>query len=310
MADKSTANAQITPENNIQIASGWTVLTINIVMYVSAIALLVLFIMTAIAAERSGQGGPTLAYLFASIVLLILSPFVSKGFFTLQPNQACVLTLFGNYVGTVREDGFHWTNPFNSKRRLSLRIRNFNSEPLKVNDKRGNPIEIGAVVVWRIRSTSQAIFDVQDCEEFVQVQSESALRHLANSYAYDNGDEGEATLRSDVTEVSHALLTELQDRLTTAGVVVEEARLSHLAYAPEIASAMLRRQQAEAIITARAKIVEGAVSMVEMALKDLIENKIVDLDEERKAAMVTNLLVVLCSESDTHPVINAGTLYT
>ncbi|MCA9173699.1 MAG: SPFH domain-containing protein [Planctomycetales bacterium] len=284
-------------------------LTFNLLMYVAAIASMVMFVLSAVAAERAREN-PQFAYLIGFVVLLLGAIFLSKGFFTLQPNQASVLTLFGNYVGTVRDDGFHWTNPFNSKRQISLRIRNFNSDPLKVNDKRGNPIEIGAVVVWRVSRTSQAIFDVQDCEEFVEVQSESALRHLANSYAYDNGEEGEETLRSDVAEVSHALLAELQERLSQAGVVVEEARLSHLAYAPEIASAMLRRQQAEAIITARTKIVEGAVSMVEMALHNLAASNIVDLDEERKAAMVTNLLVVLCSESDTHPVINAGTLYT
>jgi regulator of protease activity HflC (stomatin/prohibitin superfamily) len=231
------------------------------------------------------------------------------GHFTLQPNTARVLLLFGEYRGTVKESGFWWTNPFNTKMLVSQRARNLEGARLKVNDKRGNPIEIAAVVVWRVADTAKAVFDVDHYEDYVRVQSESAVRHLANSYAYDHGEEGETTLRDAVDEVSEALRRELQERLGKAGVVVDEARLTHLAYAPEIAGAMLRRQQAEAIIAARQKIVHGAVSMVQMALDDLAAKQVVDLDNERKAAMVSNLLVVLCGETEAHPVINTGTLY-
>ena len=235
--DKNTIQGpHPTEEQIIRAVSGWAMLSSVIVIFLLAIGSMVLFVLSGVE--------PNFWYLGGFILPLLTGIFLCCGFFTLQPNQASVLILFGHYRGTVRDEGFHWTNPFNSKRRVSLRSRNFNSEPLKVNDKRGNPIEIGAVVVWKVRNSAQAIFDVEDYEEFVEVQSESALRHLANSYAYDNGEEGEATLRSDVDEVSLSLLQELQERLAQAGVVVEEARLSHLAYAPEIASAMLRRQQA------------------------------------------------------------------
>jgi regulator of protease activity HflC (stomatin/prohibitin superfamily) len=213
----------------------------------------------------------------------------------------------------VRESGWHWTNPLNTKMRVSLRARNLEGERLKVNDKRGNPIEIAAVVVWRVEDTAQAVFDVQRYEQYVKIQSESAVRHLASAYAYDHGADEESqeiTLRAGMDEVAGALQKELQDRVGKAGVVIEEARLTHLAYAPEIAGVMLRRQQAEAIIAARQKIVHGAVSMVQMALKDLTENAVVQLDEERKATMVSNLLVVLCGEREAQPVVNAGTLYT
>ena len=240
----------------------------------------------------------------------VLGIFSCFGYFTLQPNEGRVLILFGNYRGTVRNAGWRFTNPLNTKLRISLRSRNLNGAQLKVNDRRGNPIEIAAVVVWRVEDTAQASFDVDDFEEYVVVQSESAVRHLANCYAYDHGEENEITLRSGVEEVSANLQKELQERVGKAGVKVEEARLTHLAYAPEIAGAMLRRQQAEAIIDARQKIVHGAVSMVEMALQDLAEKDVVELDDERKAAMVTNLLVVLCSETEAQPVVNAGTLYT
>jgi regulator of protease activity HflC (stomatin/prohibitin superfamily) len=219
------------------------------------------------------------------------------------------MLLFGDYHGTVRDSGFFWANPFYSKPRISLRSRNMETQKLKVNDKRGNPIEIAAVVVWRVEDTAQALFDVEKYESYVHVQSESALRHLANSYSYDHGEEGEITLRSGMEEVSATLQNELQERLGKAGVVVEEARLTHLAYAPEIAGAMLRRQQAEAIIAARTKIVHGAVSMVQMALDELAEKQVVELDNERKASMVSNLLVVLCGESEVTPVVNTGTLY-
>ena len=224
------------------------------------------------------------------------------------------MLLFGAYKGTEIRSGFFWTNPFYTKMKISKRARNFDGDKLKVNDKRGNPIEISAVVVWRVSDTAKAAFDVDNYAHFVRVQSESALRHLANDYAYDHGegDEGESsefTLRSSTEEVSETLQVELSKRLEKAGVAVDEARLNHLAYAPEIASAMLRRQQAEAIIAARQKIVHGAVSMVQMALEGLEENNVVKLDEERKAAMVSNLLVVLCGDNDAQPVINTGTLY-
>jgi regulator of protease activity HflC (stomatin/prohibitin superfamily) len=239
--------------------------------------------------------------------------FIAPGFFMLQPNEACVLTLFGRYLGTEREPGLRWTLPWNIRKRVSVRARNQNIETLKVNDKRGNPVEIGAVVVWRVEDTAQAMFDVEDFENFVRVQSESALRHVATRYNYDFGEEHEAhevTLRAGADVVAESLREELQARVQQAGVKVEEAKLTHLAYAPEIAGAMLRRQQAEAVISARAKIVAGAVSMVELALKSLSEKNVVELDDERRAAMVSNLMVVLCSERDTQPIVNTGTLYT
>lgn len=296
-------------EREIHVWNGWVMLVFTIVVLLGGITCLVLFIISAVKADR--QGGYVDFYsMSGAIVCLLLFILLCNGFFTLQPNQGRVLILFGDYKGTVLHDGFHWTNPFNTKIRLSLRSRNFNSEKLKVNDKRGNPIEIAAVVVWHVSDTAQACFDVDSYEEYVEVQSESALRHLANCYAYDHGEENETTLRSGVDEVSHALQDELQQRLQKAGVTIEEARLTHLAYAPEIAGAMLRRQQAEAIIDARQKIVHGAVSMVQMALEDLEANNVLQLDEERKATMVSNLLVVLCGESEVHPVINTGSLYT
>ena len=245
--------------------------------------------------------------------LAIAAAFIAPGFFMLQPNEACVLTLFGRYLGTEREPGLRWALPWNIRKRVSVRARNQNIETLKVNDKRGNPVEIGAVVVWRVEDTAQAMFDVEDFENFVRVQSESALRHVATRYNYDFGEEHEAhevTLRAGADVVAESLREELQARVQQAGVKVEEAKLTHLAYAPEIAGAMLRRQQAEAVISARAKIVIGAVSMVEMALKSLSEKNVVDLDDERRAAMVSNLMVVLCSERDTQPIVNTGTLYT
>lgn len=237
--------------------------------------------------------------------------FILPGFFTIQPNQAMVLILFGKYVGTVKEAGWHWSNPFYTKKKVSLRSRNVNGEKIKVNDEMGNPIEIAAVIVWRVENTAEACFDVENYVDYVNVQSESALRHLAGMYPYDVDEENSNTLslRGSSDEVSEALKNELQQRLGKAGVIVEEARISHLAYAPEIAAAMLQRQQAAAIIAARTKIVEGAVGMVQMALNKLSEDGIVDLDEERKAAMVSNLLVVLCGEKSTQPIINTGTLH-
>jgi regulator of protease activity HflC (stomatin/prohibitin superfamily) len=247
-------------------------------------------------------------------LLIIVAVIIPTGYFTLQPNEAKVLVLFGKYKGTVSTDGFHWTNPLQlavprSKYTVSRRIRNFEIDKLKVNDKRGNPIEIAAVVVWRVVDTAHALFDVDHYEHYVKIQSDAALRHLANCYPYDHGEEEEVTLRSGMDEVALVLKEELQTRLAKAGVQVDETRLTHLAYAPEIANAMLRRQMAEAIIAARRKIVHGAVSMVEMALEDLKAKKVVELDEDRKAAMVSNLLVVLCGEAEAQPVINTGTLY-
>jgi regulator of protease activity HflC (stomatin/prohibitin superfamily) len=242
----------------------------------------------------------------------VAAVFIAGGFFMLQPNEAGVLTLFGDYAGTERTSGLRWTWPWLIRRKLSVRARNHNVDTLKVNDKRGNPVEIAAVVVWRVEDTAQALFDVEDFEHFVKVQSESALRHVATRYNYDEGEDHgvhEVTLRAGADTVAGDLRDELQTRVQLTGVKIEEAKLTHLAYAPEIAGAMLRRQQAEAVIAARTKIVTGAVSMVEMALKSLSEKNVVELDDERRAAMVSNLMVVLCSERDTQPIINAGTLY-
>lgn len=254
------------------------------------------------------------ALLPSSLALLValLGVFVLSGLYMLQPNEAALLSLFSEYMGTDGREGLRWANPFFNKRKISLRARTMNSPPLKVNDKRGNPVEIGAAIVWRVKDTALAIYNVDDFERYVTVQAEAALRHLASQYAYDDGEdlaEKETTLRAGLDEVAHALQAELHTRFAAAGVNVEDAKLTHLAYAPEIAQVMLRRQQAEAIISARAKIVHGAVTMVEAALKGLSEREIVLLDDERKAAMVSNLLVVLCSDKETQPVVNAGTLY-
>jgi len=235
--------------------------------------------------------------------------FILPGFFMVQPNQAKVMTFFGSYVGTIKDNGLRWTIPFFSHRTISLRIRNFESSQMKVNDNHGNPIEIATVVVWSVEDTAEATFEVDDYISFVNIQSESALRNMAISYPYDQYDSGAIALRSHPQEVSEALKQEIQERLGKAGVKVHEARISHLAYAAEIANAMLQRQQASAIIAARTLIVDGAVGMVEMALSKLSENNIVELDEERKAAMVSNLLVVLCSDKSTQPVVNTGSLY-
>jgi len=238
---------------------------------------------------------------------------IVAGLYTLQPNEAAIMTLFGKYAGTDRQEGLRWANPFFIKRRISLRARNLNSPALKVNDKRGNPVEIGAVIIWRVEDTAKARFEVDDVELYVKLQSEAALRHVASLYAYDEADSadaGEITLRGGLDDVALALQTELSARFASAGVTVTEARLTHLAYAPEIAQVMLRRQQAEAVISARHKIVQGAVAMVESALTALSERNVVMLDDERKAAMVSNLLVVLCGDKDTQPIINAGTLYS
>jgi regulator of protease activity HflC (stomatin/prohibitin superfamily) len=288
--------------------SGWAMLPLPIGLKIGGVFLIIRAIVLANSEGRLGPVGG--AMLIAGVLALIGSFFFWPGFFTLQPNEARVLILFGAYEGTIRRSGFHWTNPFVTKTKISLRMRNFNGERLKVNEKRGNPIEIAAVVVWKVEDSAQAVFDVDNYENYVEVQSESAVRHLAGSYAYDQGDgDDEFTLRGGGDEVNNALTRELQERLAKAGVLVEEARITHLAYAPEIAQVMLRRQQAEAIIAARTKIVHGAVSMVEMALKELKEKDVIEFDHERKASMVSNLLVVLCGESEVNPVINTGTLY-
>jgi regulator of protease activity HflC (stomatin/prohibitin superfamily) len=318
----ATEQGVVSREREVTVLSGWLMLAVTVLLLVSGVALL-----------AAGAGLDSAALVIPGIVLLVVDVFVICGFFTLQPNQARVLVLFGKYHGTVRRDGFHWANPFytngpgsgvqvsakgdvtvskpkkHPRMKISLRARNLNGERLKVNDKQGNPIEIAAVIIWRVQDTAQAMFDVDDYEEYVRLQAESALRHLGSQYAYDNAEAGEITLRSGMDEVSQTLAQELSQRLAKSGIAVDEARLTHLAYAPEIAQAMLRRQQAEAVIAARQKIVQGAVSMVDMALRELAQRNVVDLDPERKAAMVSNLLVVLCGESEAKPVINAGTLY-
>jgi regulator of protease activity HflC (stomatin/prohibitin superfamily) len=245
----------------------------------------------------------------AGLVAIGLEVFLSVGLFVVNPNEGKVLQLFGRYVGTAREPGLRFANPFYSKRRVSLRVRNFESARLKVNDLDGNPIEIAAVVVWKVVDTAEAVFEVDDYENYVHVQSEAALRNMATSYPYDAHDDTQLSLRGHTLAIADHLRKEIQDRLSKAGVEVIEARISHLAYAPEIAAAMLQRQQAGAIIAARQRIVDGAVGMVEMALEHLARRNVVDLDEERKAAMVSNLLVVLCSERSTQPIVNAGTLH-
>jgi regulator of protease activity HflC (stomatin/prohibitin superfamily) len=299
-----SSSHSVSSEKLVRAVNGWLFLMVTLATYAAAIAVL---IVTGRTAEVGGMF--SLSGGVIGVLMLVTAVFFSFGFFTLQPNEAAVLLLFGAYRGTVRQSGFLFTNPLIKKHKISRRARNLNGDKLKVNDKRGNPIEIAAVVVWRVQDTAQATFDVDSYENYVRIQSESAVRHVASTYAYDDGEPNELTLRGGSDDVSAALTRELQERLAKAGVRVEEARLTHLAYAPEIAQAMLRRQQAEAVIAARQKIVHGAVSMVEMALRELSEKNVVNLDEERKAAMVSNLLVVLCGESEVHPVVNTGTLY-
>jgi regulator of protease activity HflC (stomatin/prohibitin superfamily) len=294
-------------EQTASTINGWVMVAIIFVLLLGSLTWVVEW--TGHLGTRRGGGGEATELLLVLAVAVVIPGFIAFGFFTLQPNEARVLVMFGSYRGTVRQSGFHWANPLLTKLLISLRSRNLEGERLKVNDKRGNPIEIAAVVVWRVQDTAEALFDVDNYVNYVKVQSEAAVRHLANIYPYDHGEGEELTLRSGVEEISVALQKELQERLGKAGVEVQEARLTHLAYAPEIAQAMLRRQQAEAVIAARRVIVHGAVSMVDMALRDLSEKKVVELDEERKASMVSNLLVVLCGESEVHPVINAGTLH-
>ena len=284
--------------------SGWLILFANIILLLASIAIFIYGIV--LLKEREGSGGYFLAL---GIILLLTSIFIFAGLFTVEPNEAVVLILFGKYIGTEKTTGFRWANPLYTKKKISLRVRNFDSEKLKVNDEKGNPIEISAVVVWKVEDTAEAVFEVDDYLNYVHVQSESAIRHLATSYPYDDTEGEKISLRSSLDEVSEHLKKEIDERVNAAGVVVLEARINHLAYSPEIAHAMLQRQQAQAIIAARQKIVEGAVGMVEMALDKLKEKSIVDLDEERKATMVSNLMVVLCSDKAAQPIINAGSLY-
>jgi len=322
----------VTRENHARALPGFVMFPLNVAWLIASVVLMISS--AASAHAHPGQMPWGIPGGFLGIALGILAFF---GYFTLQPNEARVQILFGSYKGTVRTSGFHWANPFYSRSRvalgklhgllsvglpgasqsnranstkLSLRVHNFNSETLKVNDKRGNPVEIAAVVVWRVLDTAQAVFDVEDYRSYVQVQSEAAIRGIASRFAYDHAEHEEPTLRGGAEEVALALQVELQARLAKAGVTVEEARLTHLAYAPEIASVMLRRQQAEAIVAARMLIVQGSVGMVQAALAELERQNVVHLDDERRAAMVSNLLVVLCGNSEATPVINAGTLYS
>jgi regulator of protease activity HflC (stomatin/prohibitin superfamily) len=285
-------------ENPVRSAAGIPVL----------LALLVLVLLGAWGVLH-GSGLHSPGWVVAGIVLSVVSAFCLFGLYMVEPNQAAVLSLFGKYVGTVKDNGLRWNNPFYSKKKVSQRVRNFESGKLKVNELDGSPIEIAAVIVWQVVDSAEAVYNVDDYESFVHIQSESALRTMATSYPYDQHEDGQLALRSHAAEVSKHLLDELQDRLADAGIQVLDARISHLAYAPEIAHAMLQRQQANAIIAARTRIVAGAVGMVEMALNELQKNGVVQLDEERKAAMVSNLLVVLCGDRSTQPIVNAGTLY-
>ncbi|HEL4113662.1 TPA: SPFH domain-containing protein [Stenotrophomonas maltophilia] len=260
-------------------------------------------------AAKASTGSPNLLLMLLGVLLVVLGVFILAGLYTIQPNQAAVLSLFGKYVGTVKDNGLRWNNPFYAKRRVSQRVRNFESGKLKVNELDGSPIEIAAVIVWQVIDASEAVYNVDDYESFVHIQSESALRAMATSYPYDQHEDGQLALRSHASEISQHLKNELAERLADAGVQVIDARISHLAYAAEIAQAMLQRQQANAVIAARTRIVAGAVGMVEMALAELQKNGVVQLDEERKAHMVSNLLTVLCSDRGTQPIVNAGSLY-
>lgn len=260
--------------------------------------------------ESGGDGMVVAIYIIGAAVVLLASILILSGLYSLQQNESAAITLFGNYKGTDKRPGLRWVIPWYSRKKISLRVRNVTSETLKVNDKKGNPIEIAAVVVWRVVDTAQALFDVDDYDTFVNIQIETALREITSHYAYDHAEtHDEPTLRADADKVGDMLRAKLNERVSVAGVEIDEARISHLAYAPEIASSMLRRQQAEAVLDARAKIVQGAVSMVETALQQLSEREIVHLDDERKAAMVSNLLVVLCADREAQPVVNTGSLY-
>ncbi len=319
-------------EKKAHAASGWLMVFVVVVGYLASLFLLVNgFIQFMIWSERPLYRGPSpLIMLALGMVLLFVTSFLRRGFFTLQPGQARVCVLFGKYVGTVRDDGLKWGNPLYAKSlggsssadgtvhrhdsKISVRARTYTGERIKVNDKMGNPIEIATVIVWHVADTAKALFDVDDYESYVEMITETVLRHVASLYSYDHMEDDDdtansITLRTNIEEVSEALQAELSRKLEVAGVEVEDARLTHLAYAQEIAQAMLRRQQAEAIIAARKKIVEGAVSMVDMALSQLSDGGVVEFDEDRKAAMASNLMVVLCADSEAQPVVNTGTIY-
>ncbi|OFX44282.1 MAG: hypothetical protein A2046_13520 [Bacteroidetes bacterium GWA2_30_7] len=286
-------------ETNFKPMNGFVFLFVILIAITSAVALLV-----------SSDEQPVM--ILSGVLIIIISMICTTGLFVINPNESVVLTLFGKYKGTVKENGFCWVNPFMIKRKISLRARNLDSEPIKVNDKLGNPIMIGVVLLWKVEDTFKAAFDVDNYEHFVKVQSESAIRKLAGSFAYDDIDEKDEsgiTLRGGGDEVNHLLEKELSERLHKAGIKVIESRISYLAYAQEIAGAMLRRQQATAIVSARYKIVEGAVSMVKMALNQLSEQKIIELDDDKKASMISNLMVVLCSDKDASPIVNTGSIY-
>ena len=325
-------------EKIIKSKSGWLFLLITIALFAVAALFLANFVLSAIAADRNPRLDPSLPSIIGALAFFFAGLFVSSGLFSLQPGQAKVCVLFGKYIGTVKDEGLRWANPYYAKTLstnlgdlsslatgagtpsvnvhtsiISTRARTLNGDVLKVNDRMGNPIEIAEVVVWRVSDTAKALFDVDDYDSYVAMQAETALRHVASIYSYDHmEDESESntaiTLRSNIEEVSEALQSELSRNLSVAGITVDDARLTHLSYAPEIAQAMLRRQQAEAIIAARKKIVEGAVSMVDMALTQLSENGVVEFDEDRKAVMASNLMVVLCGESEAQPVLNTGSL--
>lgn len=325
-------------EKIIKSKSGWLFLLITIALFAVAALFLANFVFSAIAADRNPRLDPSFPSIIGALVFFFAGLFVSSGLFSLQPGQAKVCVLFGKYIGTVKDEGLRWANPYYAKTLstnlgdlsslatgagtpsvnvhtsiISTRARTLNGDVLKVNDRMGNPIEIAEVVVWRVSDTAKALFDVDDYDSYVAMQAETALRHVASIYSYDHmEDESESntaiTLRSNIEEVSEALQSELSRNLSVAGITVDDARLTHLSYAPEIAQAMLRRQQAEAIIAARKKIVEGAVSMVDMALTQLSENGVVEFDEDRKAVMASNLMVVLCGESEAQPVLNTGSL--
>jgi regulator of protease activity HflC (stomatin/prohibitin superfamily) len=295
-----------TQEKTASTLSGGGLLILALLGFVGAIALVIMGI-------AAGEGGAdelvVLAHVAGAVVTILASTLILSGLYSLQQNESSAITLFGNYKGTDNRPGLRWVVPWYSRKKVSRRVRNVTSETLKVNDKRGNPIEIAAVVVWRVTDTAQALFDVDNFETFVDTQIETALREITSQFSYDHGGDHEPTLRADADKVGDMLRDKLADRVAVAGVTIDEARISHLAYAPEIASAMLRRQQADAVLEARAKIVEGAVLMVEHALEQLSAKSIVHLDDERKAAMVSNLLVVLCGDRDAQPVVNTGTLY-
>jgi regulator of protease activity HflC (stomatin/prohibitin superfamily) len=281
-------------ENHRKVMSGWLPLLVGLALMAYCIYLVI-----------TG----TVALKITGAVVALLDFIFLTGLFMVNPNEGRVMQLFGKYVGTAKEEGLRWANPFYTKKRISLRVRNFETARMKVNDTDGNPVEIAAIVVWKVVDTAEASFHVDNYERFVEVQSESAVRNMATNYPYDSHEDGVVSLRGNTAQISEHLKKEIQDRLAQAGVEVIEARISHLAYAPEIAEVMLRRQQAGAIVAARQKIVEGAVGMVEMALKRLSEHAIVNLDEERKAQMVSNMLVVLCGDRGAQPVVNAGSIY-